>query len=46
MIGTVGDRNLLLNSVGDRGKPILEVIDSTFKPGQYVDRIIYKKTAN
>ena len=46
MIGSVGDRHLILNSVGDKGNPILEVVETAIHPGQYVDRIIYKKPSN
>lgn len=42
--GNVGDRRLVLQKYGEKGNPMLEVIETKLAPGQYVDRFIYKKT--
>lgn len=42
--GNVGDRRLILKKYGEKGYPMLEVIETKLAPGQYVDRFIYKKT--
>lgn len=40
--GNVGNRRLVLRSNGVDGRPSLEVIETKFEPGPYVDQIVYK----
>lgn len=40
--GNVGNRRLILRTNGPDGQPSLEVIETKFEPGPYIDQIIYK----
>ena len=40
--GNVGNRRLVLKSHGVDGRPSIEVIETKFEPGPYIDQIVYK----
>ena len=43
LTGNVGNRRLLLKEYDENGRPRIEVVETKFEPGPYIDMIVYKR---